>query len=179
MVMFQSTRRAAPRILDRASDARFAPLSSGPLVAEDRCMATVLVKHLMTTPVISFFEEQTLPLADDVMRLKHVRHLPVVDERQHLVGIISHRDLLAAQLSNQTGMSHDVRNAVQANVRIGQIMTRDVWTVQPEVPAAVAATTLLAHKFGCLPVVDQSGVLVGILTEHDVLRFAIKVMSAT
>lgn len=142
-------------------------------------MTTVLVKHLMTTPVISFFEEQTLPLADDVMRLKHVRHLPVVDERNHLVGLISHRDLLAAQISNQTGLSDEVRASVQANVRIGQVMTRDVWTVQPEIPAAVAATTLLAHKFGCLPVVDQEGVLVGILTEHDVLRFAIKVLQTT
>jgi len=142
-------------------------------------MATVLVKHLMTTPVISFFEEQSLPLADDVMRLKHVRHLPVVDDRNHLVGLVSHRDLLAAQISSQTGLDREVRAAVQESVRIGQIMTRDVWTVQPDVPAAVAAATLVTHKFGCLPVVDLSGVLVGILTEHDVLRFAIKVLQNT
>ncbi|MBS1124496.1 MAG: hypothetical protein H6Q90_6724, partial [Deltaproteobacteria bacterium] len=49
----------------------------------------------MTAPAISFFEEQTLPLADEIMRLKHLRHLPVVNERQHLVGIVSHRDLLS------------------------------------------------------------------------------------
>ncbi len=141
-------------------------------------MPPVLVKHLMTAPAISFFEEQTLPLADEIMRLKHLRHLPVVNERQHLVGIVSHRDLLSAQISNQTGMARDVRNAVQAHVRIGQIMTREVWTVQPDVPASVAAATLVDHKFGCLPVVDMAGVLIGIITEHDLLRYAVKVLES-
>lgn len=142
-------------------------------------MAPVLVKHLMTAPVISFFAEQTLPLASEIMRLKHLRHLPVVDDQRRLVGILSHRDLLAAQISSQTGLPKEIRDVVQEHVRVGEIMTRDVWSVQPDVPASVAAATLLAHKFGCLPVVDPAGVLIGIITEHDVLRFALKVLEAT
>jgi CBS domain-containing protein len=58
-------------------------------------------------------------------------------------------------------------------------MTRDVMTVGPDVNASVAAAALLDHKFGCLPVVDDQGVLVGILTEHDFLRFATKVLETT
>jgi CBS-domain-containing membrane protein len=41
---------------------------------------TVLAKDIMSAPVITFFAEQTLPLAEDVMHFKHLRHLPVIDD---------------------------------------------------------------------------------------------------
>lgn len=141
-------------------------------------MPPVLVKHLMTSPVVTLFAEQTLPLADDIMRLKHLRHLPVVDDAGRLVGLVSHRDLLAAEISTRTGLSSEERRAVQADVRIGEIMTRDVWSVRPDVNASIAAATLLDHKYGCLPVIDDAGVVVGIVTEHDFLRFATKVLES-
>ena len=118
----------------------------------------VRVKHLMKSPVITFFAEQTLPLAGDVMKLKHLRHLPVIDDDRRLVGLVSHRDLLRAR----------------DQVRVSDIMTRDVWTVEPDTLASVAGQTLLDHKYGCLPVVDPDRRLVGIITERDFLRFAIK-----
>lgn len=59
----------------------------------------VLVKHIMTAPVVALFEEQSLPLADDIMHFKHLRHLPVVDDDNQLVGLVSHRDILRAQIS--------------------------------------------------------------------------------
>jgi len=139
-------------------------------------MTPVLVKHLMSAPVVTFFAEQTLPLAEDVMKYKHVRHLPVIDEDRHVVGLVTHRDLLAAQISSHALVTRDERRALQNSVRVGEIMTRDVWTVGPNVPASVAAATLHDHKFGCLPVIDADGKLVGIITEHDFLRFAAKVL---
>lgn len=139
-------------------------------------MTPVLVKHLMSAPVVTFFAEQTLPLAEDVMKYKHVRHLPVIDEARRVVGLVTHRDLLAAQISSHTAVTRDERRALQDGVCVGEIMTRDVWTVGPNVPASVAAATLHDHKFGCLPVIDADGVLVGIITEHDFLRFATKVL---
>ena len=141
-------------------------------------MAPVLVKHLMTSPVVTFFAEQTLPLADEIMRLKHFRHLPVVDDAGRLVGLVSHRDLLAAEISTQSGLNRRQRLAIQEEVRVREIMTSDVWTVGPEVRASAAAATLLDHRYGCLPVVDGDGRLVGILTERDFLRFSIKVLDS-
>jgi CBS domain-containing membrane protein len=142
-------------------------------------MTPVLVKHLMTAPVVTFFAEQSIPLAEDVMRFKHLRHLPVIDDARRLLGLVTHRDLLAAQISTRSGLTRDQRRAVQAEVRVGDIMTRDVWSVRPDISASVAATTLYDHKFGCLPVVDGAGVLVGIVTEHDFLRFATRVLEAS
>jgi CBS domain-containing membrane protein len=142
-------------------------------------MTTVLVKHLMTAPVITLFAEQNLPLAEDIMKFKHLRHLPVIDDGRRLVGLVSHRDLLAAQVSNRAGVPREVRRAIQEDVAVGSIMVRDVWTVGPDVNASVAAATLLDHKFDCLPVTDAHGVLVGIVTAHDFLRFAMKVLETT
>jgi CBS domain-containing membrane protein len=121
----------------------------------------ILVKHIMSSPVVSFFAEQTLPLAEDVMRLKHLRHLPVTDERGLLVGIVSHRDLLRAGA---------------ADVRIEQVMTRDVWTVHATTLATAAGQLLLDHRWGCLPVVDARGYLVGIVTERDFLELALRTL---
>ena len=137
-------------------------------------MPPVLVKHIMSAPVISLFAEQTLPLADDIMRFKHLRHLPVIDETGRLVGLVSHRDILRAQISVLTGLTEDQRRARQDNVRVSQIMTRDVWTAGPDAYASNAGRLLLDHRFGCLPVIDPAGQLIGIVTERDYLKFAIR-----
>ncbi|MBA3394393.1 MAG: CBS domain-containing protein [Deltaproteobacteria bacterium] len=139
-------------------------------------MTPVLVSHIMSSPVVTFFAEQTLPHAEDVMRFKHHRHLPVVDDENRLVGLVTHRDLLRAQPSTLIGLSETERRARQADVRVDQIMERQVWTVSVDTLASVAGRTLLDHKYGCLPVVDEKRRIVGIVTERDYLRFAIKML---
>ena len=141
-------------------------------------MPPVLVKHLMTAPVVSLFGEQTLPLAEDIMGFKHIRHLPVVDEDGRcLLGLIGRRDLLRAQISTLSGLTTAERHARQADVRIHQLMTRDVWTVQPETLASIAGQMMRDHRFGCLPVVDATHRLVGIITEREFLDFAVKAIA--
>ena len=137
-------------------------------------MPPVLIKHIMTSPVVSLFAEQTLPLADDIMRYKHLRHLPVVDETGRLVGLVSHRDILRAQISSLTGLTDGERRARQDHVKVSQIMTSDVWTAGPDAFASNAGQLLLDHRFGCLPVVDAAQRLIGIVTERDYLRFAVR-----
>lgn len=137
-------------------------------------MRPVLVSDVMTSSVVTFFEEQTLPLAEDVMRFKHLRHLPVIDELGHLVGLVTHRDLLRAQISPLTGLTASERRAREEDIPIRQIMTRDVWTVQPGTLASVAAQTMIDHGYGCMPVVDDARRLLGIVTACDYLQFAIK-----
>ncbi|HEY5926242.1 MAG TPA: CBS domain-containing protein [Kofleriaceae bacterium] len=134
---------------------------------------TLLAKDIMSSPVVTFFAEQTLPLAEDVMHFKHLRHLPVVDDSGKLVGLVSHRDLLRAQISALSGLTAEERRARQADVRVYQVMTRDVWTVSPHTEAATVGRTLLDHRFGCLPVVDEDRRLVGIITERDFIYYAL------
>ncbi len=139
-------------------------------------MPPVLVKHVMSTEVVTFFPEQGLSLAEDVMRIHKFHHLPVIDADRRLVGLVSHRDLLRGQISVLTGLTEDQRRARQGEVRIEKLMTRDVWTVTPDTLASHAGQMLIDHAFGCLPVINAHRVLCGILTGRDFLKFAVKAL---
>ena len=57
------------------------------------------------------------------------------------------------------------------------MVTRDVVTVRPDAPLSEALQLMLKHKFGCLPVVDAQGNLLGILTDSDLVRFCGELLS--
>jgi CBS domain-containing membrane protein len=127
------------------------------------------VRDIMSQPVYSLGEHQSLPVADELMRLRHVRHIPVVDQQHRLVGLITHRDLLGAHASSAVVLGGAARSDFAERVAIGRIMQREVWSISPDAGLLEAVRLLLDHKFGCLPVVENE-VLVGILTETDLLR---------
>jgi CBS domain-containing membrane protein len=91
--------------------------------------------------------------------------------------LVSHRDLLRAQISSLTGLTTDERRARQEDVRVRELMTRDVWSVHPDTLASIAGQTMAEHRYGCLPVIDERQVLVGIVTERDFLKFATKAIA--
>ena len=66
-------------------------------------MSPVLVKHLMSSPVVSLFAEQTLPLVEDIMRFKHIRHLPVVEGH---TAVAQHRVEHPEQVEVEAGYIH-------------------------------------------------------------------------
>lgn len=118
----------------------------------------------MTRDVVTLKETQNLAKADELLRLHRIRHLPVV-RQEKLVGLITHRDLLRAAATHAT-------DPAAQPLWAADIMTRDVQTVRPDTPLRRAVTLMLEHKYGCLPVVDEGGVLQGILTEADLVRYA-------
>ncbi|WP_438013886.1 CBS domain-containing protein [Sorangium sp. So ce315] len=119
------------------------------------------VEDYMSTAVITLKEADTISAANLEMKLAEIRHIPVVDARGRVVGIVSDRDMLrhASSLDGKL-------------IPIASIMTRRVRTVRPTTPAADAAQVLLDHKIGCLPVVGDEEQLVGIITETDFLSIA-------
>jgi CBS domain-containing protein len=119
------------------------------------------IEELMTTGVIALKEGDTVGKADEQMSVASIRHLPVVDDHHHVVGIVSNRDLARA-LAAPRGKQQ----------RIAEIMTRDVLTVRSETPAYRAAEIMLDRKIGSLPVVGEDGVMIGIVTETDFLAVA-------
>ena len=135
-------------------------------------MPALLVRDLMTKKVVTLFEEETLPLAEDVMRYRKLRHLPVVDEHGVLVGLVTHRDILRAAMSRRAMRPTLAERAIEDHVAVRDILTRDVWTVGPTTTAARALALLRDHKFGCLPVIDEQRRLVGIISAEDFLRLA-------
>ncbi len=116
------------------------------------------VSDLMTTAVITVHPNEPVAEAREDMRTGAFRHLPVVDAHARLIGIVSDRDLL--------------RGAANGKTTIAEVMTRSPVTVGPDRPAHIAAELMLQNKFGALPVIEDDGRLVGVITETDFMRVA-------
>lgn len=128
-----------------------------------------LVKDYMATDVITVDADESLRLAEDIMDMGRIRHLPVMRAGK-LVGIVSQRDLFRASLST---LLHHRRADVELfehSVNVAEIMSDKVITVTPETPLKEAAGIMLTKKIGCLPVVDENDSLLGLITETDALR---------
>jgi len=140
------------------------------LWAVEEEMAITTVKDIMTDVVEALRVGDSLDLADRIMRVGRIRHLPVVDGDDRLVGLVTHRTILAAWVSHGNP-SAERPGDVARDIPIEMVMVKDVLTTTPTAHAAEAARTLEKHKYGCLPVISD-GKLVGIITEADFLRFA-------
>ena len=124
------------------------------------------VEDLMTNEVVTLYRNDEIALADDLMNLGRVRHIPVLDEGENLVGIITQRDLFRSALLQSLGYGTAAQDRALKGIRIQSVMTTGVVTASPKTPLAEAAELMVRQKIGCLPVLDGSR-LVGILTEAD------------
>ncbi len=117
------------------------------------------VDQIMTTDLFTIGPEDIVDLAASVMDWEHVRHVPVEDKNGLLVGIVSHRQLLrlVGKGLKSTGKP----------VIISDIMMKDPVTVTPDMSTADCIDTMRRAKVACVPVVDEGGKLVGIVTERD------------
>lgn len=127
------------------------------------------VSAIMREEFASLREEDRLDLADQVMKLGRVRHLPVLAHDGRLVGIVSNRDLLEAGLTTVLAFDPTERRTFLHSIAVSEVMKREVETAGPETPLGVAAGQMIRHKIGCLPIVGSDGVMVGLVTETDLL----------
>ncbi len=125
------------------------------------------VKDIMVKEVATLDVNDELSLANDIMRLGRIRHLPVVDGPR-LVGIISERDLFRSSLAQALGYGTKATRDLMKTLRIKDIMVSEVVTVSPETELKDAVQLMVDKKIGCLPVVEGDR-LVGLITETDIL----------
>lgn len=126
------------------------------------------IEELMIREVVTLEADAPLAEVDDLLKRNHIRHLPVVQGRK-LVGLVSHRDLLRA-LGRQSAAK------APPPLSVKDVMAREVETIGPGASAREAIERLLEGRFGCLPVVNAQGDLVGIVTESDFLRLALRLL---
>lgn len=127
------------------------------------------VRDLMTRKLHTVHPEDSLAKAVDVQRRERVRHLPVVDDAQMLVGIVSDRDIKRAMPSLLSGTSQSEYEQILEETTVSRIMTRDPVTIAPDATVRHALEILLDKRYGALPVVEDAA-LVGIISETDFLR---------
>jgi CBS domain-containing protein len=131
------------------------------------------VSDLMTREVATLQRNDKLSIADNVMRLGRIRHMPVIDEDGQLVGIVSQRDLFRGALVKAFGYGSTAQKRVMDTIVVKEVMATELQTATPEMSLKDAARVMSEKKIGCLPVVED-GKLVGIVTEGDFVAFLAK-----
>lgn len=123
------------------------------------------IAHLMTPEPVTIRVDTTIAQASQLMATCGLRHLPVVDTGNHLLGMISDRDLrgplVGAAPPGQGPLGSD---------EVRGYMTREIVTAAPDEELGAVARRIIDRRVGAVPVVDAAGELRGIVSYVDVLR---------
>jgi CBS domain-containing protein len=127
---------------------------------------SLAISQLMKSVVLTAERDEAVSTALDRMKKAEVRHLPVVDSTRHLVGVVSEGDLDRATAMMQTA------EGKREGLRVGDVMSTKPLHVRRSLAAHEAAAMMIEHKIGILPVVDEAGVVCGVVTATDFLEVA-------
>lgn len=127
----------------------------------------MFVKLWMQTDLITVTPDTTLAEAGELMAVKKIRRLPVVDSSNKLLGIISREDIKLAQPSAVSATSTEHSAMLAGQTAVSAYMTADPVTCHPEDPLEKVAATMRHQKIGGIPITKDHE-LVGIITESDI-----------
>ncbi|ASB87899.1 acetoin utilization AcuB family protein [Bacillus sonorensis] len=133
----------------------------------------MIVEKIMKRDVVTLSRTDTIEEAIRRMRTFHIKHLPVVNERGTVVGVVTDRDVKTASPSifSQNSSADDLQKPVEL------IMSTDVVTGHPLDFAEEISAVFFEHEIGCLPIV-KNGKLVGIVTKSDLLHTFVQLTGA-
>lgn len=133
----------------------------------------VHVSTIMTQNVVKLNITDDLTKAESLFKEHKIRHIPVVNGNK-ILGILSYSDLLRISFVDAADDEDEVVDVTVYNMfTIEQVMTKRLMTVKPETTIKEAAEILATHEFHALPVCT-GGVLVGIVTTTDLIRYLLK-----
>ena len=133
------------------------------------------LSEIMTEHPCTLGPENSVKQAMELMQQERIRHVPIVDEHQHLLGLVTLSDILATRESKLLLINLEREAEFTDSVQLDEIMTRQVASVDPHAGIKEAALYLQRHKYGCLPVL-KGHKLVGIVTESDFIAVAINLL---
>src|SRR5210317_752609 len=112
------------------------------------------VESYMTHAPVTIRDDTDYWKAIEIMRDKNLHHIPVVNENDNVVGILTRRDLKIASMRFK-----------EAPVEVSEVMHSPVVTIEPEGLLSEAAQQMIDNRIGGLPVLNSNGEVAGILTE--------------
>ncbi len=157
-------------------------------------MKTLRVRDLMTTQVVTVKPTDSLKQATIKFAVDNVTGAPVVDNRNHVVGIITEKDILNLILKYQSKLANDVDpqfllavpmdgeaedpkvneiNRAVSETKVEDVMKRSVLTTTPDAEIIEALKSMMAMDVNRLPVLEK-GILVGTISRSDVIFFIYK-----
>lgn len=137
----------------------------------------MFVSRTMARKVITVGKETSLLEAQKMMQRRQIRHLPVVAADDQLLGIVTDRDIRSAlPYKLAKGQGQPEEREKYAHIKVSDVMSTDLMTISPTQTVQDALLLVEHKKVGAIPVVDDSGKLVGILSVRDLLRVFINVL---
>lgn len=143
----------------------------------------MLVRDRMTPEPVCARPEMPVTEAQALMRQHDIRHLPVVNDQGHLVGLVTQRSLLKALPSDVSHFSRLEVGYVLARIKVRDVMVKDVIAIDPDTAIEEAARIMADRSIGCLPVVQDSQlsadrIPIGIITDNDLFTLMVDLLAA-
>ncbi len=134
-------------------------------------MKNTPLSKIMVSKVITADENDSLSSVEEKFRLYRIRHIPVINETRKVVGIFTHRDLARCLTPRKTEEGYFFDKLQMDSFILKHVMTRDPMVLTPQDTLDHVLEIMVRDKYGCVPIVDERGVLAGIVTQIDVLKF--------
>jgi acetoin utilization protein AcuB len=131
----------------------------------------------MTQEPVTLHDDDRLREAVEMVMVRRIRHIPVLDAQNRLVGIVTDRDIKRTLPSPLVSSAREEYEALLETTAVGRVMTPDPMTIDADTDVAEAVQLLVQNRIGGLPVVE-SGKLVGVFTERDALRGYVELLQA-
>jgi len=138
----------------------------------------MLIKEWMSREVTTVSKDTSMLKASKILKENDFRRLPVVDEKGRLVGIVTDRDIKDASPSKATTLDVHELYYLLSEIKIKDIMTPGPFTINADDSLEKAAIKMLEKKVEGLPVVNDKGEVVGIITETDIFKALINITGA-
>ena len=135
-------------------------------------MTITTVADLMTADPLSVKRASTLKEAHDLMREKNIRHIPVIDTKGELVGMLTQKIMVAKVMGLMAQFGATALERKEKQQLVADMMATDFAAVTPEQSLKEVAGFFVKNRHGCMPVVDENNKLKGILTSSDFVRLA-------
>jgi len=131
----------------------------------------MFVSRSMTPEVITVDQEASIFDAHELMAKNIIRHLPIVDSENRLIGIVTDRDIRSALPYHLFKTPEKlVEKETYNQLKIKDIMTRNPFAISPTDTIQDALLLIQEKRVGAFPVVDEAGKLKGIISVRDLLR---------
>lgn len=126
------------------------------------------VKDIMVTSITTTSKDTSVSKALDIMQSNNFHRLPVVDDNNYLIGLLTESIIAKNTPNDASSLSIYELNYLLNKLKVEDVMIKDVHTIHPDSLLEEAAVKLRSHDIGCLPVVDDDNKLIGIITQNDI-----------
>lgn len=141
-------------------------------------MTIATVADLMTADPLCVTRDASLKDAHELMRSKNIRHIPVIDDKGTLVGMLTQKIMVAKVLNLMAQHGANALERKEKQQLVAELMVTDFAAISPEQSVKEVAAFFVSNRHGCMPVVDKNNKLKGILTSSDFVRLAADLLAA-